>query len=56
MEVVFLYRVKDDLFEHVENEDLFEKLFMCVSGLCAADIVSKAIEEHKEELLNTPNE
>ena len=42
--VVFLYRIKD--------KDLFEKLLISVGGLCTADIVGKAIAEHKDELLN----
>lgn len=50
MDVVFLYKIKDALFEHVENEELFEKLFLHVSGLCAADLVNKKIEEYKDEL------
>lgn len=50
--VVFLYRIKDDTFEHVEDKDLFEKLLISVGGLCTADIVGKAIAEHKDELLN----
>lgn len=55
MNVVFLYKIKDALFEHVENEELFEKLFLRVSGLCASDLVKKTIEEHKDELNNMLN-
>jgi len=32
LEVVFLYRLKDDIFEHVLDEKLFEELLMNVSG------------------------
>ncbi len=52
MKVVFLYRIKNDLFEHVEDDELFEKLFLHVGGLCTADLVSEAIEEHRDELFN----
>ncbi len=50
MDVVFLYKIKDALFENVENEELFEKLFLYVSGLFASDLVKKRLEEYKDEL------
>lgn len=36
LEVVFLYKIKNDIFEHVEDEKLFEELFLHVSGMLAA--------------------
>ena len=56
MNVVFLYKIKDDIFEHVEDEELFEKLLIQAGGLCAADLVGKAIEEHKDELFDDNND
>ena len=32
IEVVFLTKVKDNIFEHIEDDDLFEKLLANVSG------------------------
>ena len=32
LEVVFLVRVRDDLIEHVEDEELFNELLMHVAG------------------------
>lgn len=41
IEVVFLTKVKDNIFEHVENEELFEILLMNVSG----KLLSNKLEE-----------
>ena len=41
LEVVFLYKLSDDIFEHVEEEELFEELLMNVSG----KLVAEKIEE-----------
>ena len=46
LEVVFLYRVKDDIFEHVEDEKLFEELFLNVSGILAAEKIQEISKKY----------
>lgn len=35
--MVFLYKVKDDIFEHVEDNEMFEKLALYTAGRIAAE-------------------
>ena len=49
--IVFLHRVKDEIFEHIEDEDLVDELFTYVSQICAAEIVRKKLEEYKDQVL-----
>lgn len=46
MKVVFLYKVKDNIFEHVEEKELFEELMIAVSGLITADMVEKDVKKY----------
>lgn len=46
MNVVFLSKVKDDIFEHVEDDELFEKLFITVSGMLAAEMVEEDAKKY----------
>jgi len=46
MNVVFLYKIKDNIFEHVEDNELFEKLFITVSGLITSEMVEKDIKKY----------
>lgn len=41
LEYAFLYRVDGDIFNHVEDSNLWDELFDIVSGLCTADIIKK---------------
>jgi len=50
MNAVFLYKIKDSIFEHVEDDKLFEELLVVVSGLLTAQMVEKDIKEHKDSL------
>lgn len=46
LEVVFLYKVKDDIFEHVEDKEIFEKLYIYVSGRLAANKINEINEKY----------
>lgn len=46
LEVVFLYRVKDDIFEHVEDKNIFDELFIHVSGKLAANKINEINEKY----------
>ena len=50
LEVVFLYKVKDDIFAHVESQEEFERLMIAVSGLCTADLIMEAGKKYKDQL------
>lgn len=47
--VVFLYKVKDDIFEHVESKELFDILVVRVAGLITADIIKKELSDFNPE-------
>ena len=46
LDVVFLYRESDDVFAHVDSQELNEELFIAVSGLLAGDMVSKDMKKY----------
>ena len=49
LEIAFLYKVKDDIFAHVEDEGLFDKLVVKAGSACFNEIVKSDIEQlHKE--------
>lgn len=41
----FLYRVDDDIFNHVRDEETCNDLFDIVSGLCVEEIVNKNLQD-----------
>lgn len=49
IEVAFLYKVKDDVFEHVENDELFEKLVVKAGSECFNELMEKDIEQLQKE-------
>lgn len=49
MNVVFLYKIKDDIFEHVKDEQLFEELLMNVTGIFTGKLMIDTYEQNKDE-------
>lgn len=47
-EVYFLYRVRDDLFNHISEKSEQLELLEVVSGLFMSDIISKNLKELKK--------
>ncbi len=47
-EVAFLYKKNGEIFEHVENKELFEELLINVSGR----LVAEKIEEDLKKITN----
>ena len=45
--VVFLHKVKDDIFEHVEDEKLFDLLILRVAGVMTSEIVIEELKNKK---------
>ncbi len=45
--VVFLHKVKDDIFEHVEDEKLFNLLILRVAGVMTSEIVIEELKNKK---------
>lgn len=43
--VVFLNRIKDDVFQHVESEELFNLLILRVSGVITSQIVTEELKK-----------
>lgn len=46
IEIAFIYRTEDDMFNHVTDNALMEDLFNVVSGICTADMVKKNLETY----------
>lgn len=55
MNVVFLYKIKDSLFEHIEDEKLFEELLIHVTGILTGELMIDTYENNKELLDKTFN-
>ena len=49
LEIAFLYKVKDDIFEHVEDEELFDKLVVKAGSECFNEILKHDIEQLQKE-------
>ncbi len=49
LEVAFLYRMHDDVFNHVSDSSLLDDLFNVVSGICTADMVKKNLETYSSK-------
>lgn len=45
-EFVFLYRVRDDIFNHVEDPDLFDELFDVVAPSCVVDSINNSMKQN----------
>ena len=45
--VVFLHKVKDDIFEHVEDEKLFDLLILRVAGIMTSKIITEELKNRK---------
>lgn len=45
LEVYFLYRIKDDIFNHVDDPEKQSELFQVVSGQLLKDIVNRNINK-----------
>lgn len=50
LEFAFLYRMHDDIFNHVSDENLLDELFNYVSGLCMGDVIKKIAEKNNTNL------
>lgn len=46
LEIVFLYKIEDDIYEHVEDEDLFEKLLLHASGRAIAQKIEEIVKKY----------
>ena len=49
LEIVFLYKMKDDIFAYVEEDDLFDKLIVKVGIECFTEILRKDLEQLQKE-------
>ena len=49
LEIAFLYKVKDDIFAHVEDEELFDKLVVKAGSECFNEILKHDIEQLQKE-------
>lgn len=49
LEITFLYRVKDDIFAHVEDEKLFENLIINGGSKVISNMISEDIKKLKQE-------
>ena len=45
--VVFLHKVKDDEFEHIEDEKLFDLLILRVAGIMTSKIITEELKNRK---------
>lgn len=50
IDVVFLYKLKDDIFEHVESNELFEELALVVSGRLSEEMIKEDLKKYKNQL------
>lgn len=46
LEVAFLYRMHDDIFNHVSDKELANKLLDEVAGLCTADMIKRNLNQN----------
>ncbi len=44
-EYAFLYRVDGDIFNHVQDDALWDELFDHVASICTQEVVAQAIDE-----------
>ncbi len=44
--VVFIYKITDDVFEHVESEKIFQELMLIVSGRMAGEMIKEDIKKY----------
>lgn len=49
LEVVFLYKIKDDIFEHVEDNELFNNLFLYVAGKLTAEKIDELADKYNTQ-------
>lgn len=49
LEIAFLYKVNNDIFGHVEDEELFDKLVVKAGSECFNEILRKDLEQLQKE-------
>ena len=49
LKIAFLYKVNNDIFGHVEDEELFDKLVVKAGSECFNEILRKDLEQLQKE-------
>lgn len=49
LEVAFLYKVKDSIFAHVDDDELFDKLVVIAGEKSLEDMIREDVEKLKQE-------